>query len=233
VRKFILLSAVIALWVASPSPALAAPTLTLSGTCVRDVIFEGLDPVPIPTDSLYRLSVAASGLTPNTEYDFRFDESPTGIWSSGTRRTDATGAFSADPLFIHGYRYPPAANPPPSLTYTAAVWDDLDRDEEIDPGEPVFATDTLTIVCPPRRSCAEIVRKAEVDGTLSHGEARSLRAKCHSAEASAAAGHTKAARNKLKAFIHEVRAMLRSRRISSTLGQELIESANARIATLP
>jgi hypothetical protein len=132
---------------------------------VRDVIFEGLDPVPIPTDSLYRLSVAASGLTPNTEYDFRFDESPTGIWSSGTRRTDATGAFSADPLFIHGWR----------------------GDEEIDPGEPVFATDTLTIVCPPRRSCAEIVRKAEDDGTLSHGEARSLRAKCHSAEASAAA----------------------------------------------
>ena len=74
--------------------------------------------------------------------------------------------------------------------------------------------------------------KAEDTGTLSHGEARSLRAKCDSAQRSAASGHTKAARNKLKAFIHEVRAMVRSRRISSALGQELIDSANARIATL-
>jgi hypothetical protein len=211
--------------------ALAAPTLTLSGTCVRDVLFEGLDPVPIPTDSLYRLSVAASGLTPNTEYDFRFDESPTGIWSSGTRRTDATGAFSADPLFIHGWRYPPAANPPPSLTYTAAVWDDLDGDEEIDPGEPVSRR-TRSRSCARRGGAAPKCPKAEDNGTLSHGEARSLRAKCDSAQRSAASGHTKAARNKLKAFIHEVRAMVRSRRISSALGQELIDSANARIATL-
>jgi hypothetical protein len=87
--------------------------------------------------------------------------------------------------------------------------------------------------CPPPRRCEGIIAEAEASGALRHGEARSLRAKCDSAEASVASGHTKAARNKLKAFIHEVHAMLRSRRISSTLGQELIDSANARIASLP
>jgi hypothetical protein len=231
VRKFILLSAVIALWVASPSSALAAPTLTLSGTCERDVLFEGLDPEPIFTDSLYRVSVAASGLQPNTTYDFRLQESPTGIVWSTPRTTDATGAFAAGP-FIHGFR--PTANPlPPSLTYTAWVWADVDKDDEVDTGETVFATDTLTIVCPPRRTCIDIIAQAESSGALRHGEARSLRAKCDSAERSAASGHTKPARNKLKAFIHEVRAMLRSRRMSSALGQALIASANARIATLP
>jgi hypothetical protein len=233
VRKFILLSAVIAVWATSPSSALGAPTLTLSGTCVRDVIFDDLGPEPIPTDSLYTLSVAASGLTPYTVYDFRWQESPTGIWDSFPRGTDATGAFSANPLLIHGWRYPPAANPPPSLTYTAWVWDDVNKDDEVDPGETVFATDTLTIVCPPRKTCIDITAQAESSGALRHGEARSLRAKCNSAERSAASGHTKAARNKLEAFIHEVRAMLRSRRISSTLGQALIASANARIASLP
>jgi hypothetical protein len=228
VRKFVILVAILALWGASPSSALAAPTLTLSGTCDRVDSFPELGGVPALVWQVY---VAGSGFQPNELLTFHQTESANANESFGPRQADATGAIPLARTFLEAI--PLFANPPTSITVTGEVWNNDDRDLEQDPDEPILATDSVTLVCPPPKACDEIIAQAEASGALRHGEAGSLRAKCDSAERSAAAGHTKAARNKLTAFIHEVRAMLRSRRISSALGEELIDSANARIASLP
>ncbi len=132
-------------WTGSSRIATASPTLTLSGTCERDVFYGDLYP-GIQTDSFFRISAAMSGLAPNSDYVLLITESPSGIYSSGPRTTDATGAWSGL-LYIHGY--PPGSNPPPSITLTGAVGKDADRDGELDAGE-VVATDSFTIVCPER-----------------------------------------------------------------------------------
>jgi hypothetical protein len=226
--KFVVLAAVIGAFAASPSLALAAPTLTLSGTCDRVDSFPELGGVPA---LVYQLYVGGSGFQPNEELVFHQTESANANESFGPRQADATGAIPLARTFLEAI--PLFANPPTSITFTEEVWNNNDRDLEQDPDEPLLATGSVTIVCPPPKACEDIIAEAQASGDLRHGEARSLLAKCDSAQRSAASGHTKAARNKLKAFIHEVRAMLRSRRISSTLGQELIDSANARIASLP
>jgi hypothetical protein len=228
-RKLITLLAVIGAWAASPASALAAPTLTLSGTCAReDFFFPDIGAFPA---LVYQVSAVGSGFRPNNVLPFLLTESASPVQNFNSFQTDATGAFARSDFHLHAIAL--FLNPPASITFTMTMWDDVDRDQEFDPGEAVLATDSVTVVCPPPRRCDEIVPQAEASGALRHGEARSLTAKCDSAEASASSGHTKAARNKLKAFIHEVRAMLRSRRISCALGQELIDSANARIASLP
>jgi hypothetical protein len=223
-RKLIILFALTGVGLASPSVASGAATLTLSGTCVRDAQFPGL---PVIVDSLYEIDAAATGLQPNSRYVLRVTHSPVPGISFVARETDATGAFSG-PFGAVGFL---AHNAPPSLTFTGTVWLALDRDLDLDPDETVAATDSVTITCPPR--CADLIPHAQASGALSHGEARSLTAKDDSADASIASGKTRPARNKLKAFIHEVRAMLHSRRISSGLGQQLIDCANAKIASLP
>ena len=136
------------LWRARSWLALPSPTLTLSGTCERDVFYPDLYP-GIFTDSLYRVSAAASGLTPHTEYELQIRESPSGQIHGGLRRTDATGAFSGL-VYIHGFPPPPVSNPPPSITVTGVVGRDVDRDGDLDAGE-IVAADSITIVCPLRR----------------------------------------------------------------------------------
>ena len=228
-RKLIILLAVIGVWAASPASALAAPTLTLSGTCEQEEFF--FPDVGVFPALVYQLSAVGSGFRPNDVIRFRLTANTTPEEAFSGFQTDATGAFASSNFYLQAW--PLSVNPPTSTTFTLMLWDDVDSDDEVDPGEAVLATDSVTVVCPPPRACEDIIAQAEASGALRHGEARSLLAKCDSAQRSAASGHTKAARNKLKAFIHEVRAMLRSRRISSTLGQELIDSANARIASLP
>jgi hypothetical protein len=229
VRKFVVFLTVIGLWAASPASALAAPTLTLTGTCEReDFFFPDFATLPA---LVYQVSAAGSGFAPNSEFSFLLTESASPIQVFNGFQTDATGAFSRSNFHLHAIAL--SLNPPTSMTFTMTAWRELHHNLDLDPDETVVATDSVTVVCPPPKGCGDIIAQAETSGALRHGEARSLRAKCDSAERSAAAGHTRAARNKLKAFIHEVRAMLRSRRISSALGQELIDSANARIASLP
>jgi hypothetical protein len=87
-----------------------------------------------------------SGFAPNSEYVVLIKESPSGQINGAFPRTDATGAWSG-PIYIHGY--PPAANPPPSITLTGAAGTNADRDGELEAGE-VVATDSFTIVCPER-----------------------------------------------------------------------------------
>jgi hypothetical protein len=133
-------------WRGSSRIAPASPTLTLSGTCERDVFFRDyLDGVF--TDSLFRMRAAMSGLAANSEYSLWVKESPSGITSGGPSRTDATGAWSGL-LYIHGY--PPGSNPPPSITLTGVVGTNADRDGVPDASE-IVATDSFTIVCPLRR----------------------------------------------------------------------------------
>jgi hypothetical protein len=134
------------LWEARSSLAVANPTLALSGTCERDVFFQDyLDGVF--TDSLFRVSAAMSGLAPNTEYMLLITESPSGQTHGGSRRTDATGAWSGL-IYIHGF--PPGSNPPPNITLAGVVGKDANRDFDLDASE-IVATDSFTIVCPARR----------------------------------------------------------------------------------
>lgn len=137
------------LWRRTSWLALPSPTLTLSGTCERDVYYEDLYPGHIFTDSLFRMSAAMSGLAPNSEYSLWVKESPSGMTSGGPARTDARGAWSGA-LYVHGY--PPGTNPPPppSITLTGVVGTNPDRDDWPDAGE-IVATDSFTIVCPERR----------------------------------------------------------------------------------
>jgi hypothetical protein len=81
-------------WRGSSRFAPASPTLTLSGTCERDVFFRDyLDGVF--TESLFRIRAAVSGLAPNSEYSLWVKESPNGITSGGPSRTDAQRARGA------------------------------------------------------------------------------------------------------------------------------------------
>ena len=134
-------------WRGNSRIAPASPTLTLSGTCERDVYYEDFYPGHIFTDSLFRMSAAMSGLAPNSEYSLWVKESPSGITSGGPARTDARGAWSGA-LYIHGY--PPGSNPPPSITLTGVVGTNAHRDDFPDAGE-IVAVDSITIVCPLRR----------------------------------------------------------------------------------
>jgi hypothetical protein len=133
-------------WRGNSTIAPASPTLTLSGTCERDVFFRDYRD-GVFTDSLFRISAAMSGLAPNTEYLLLITESPSGQIHGGDRRTDARGAWSGL-IYIHGF--PPGSNPPPSITLTGVVGTNADRDGVPDAGE-IVATDSFTIVCPLRR----------------------------------------------------------------------------------
>jgi hypothetical protein len=132
-------------WEENSQLAPASPTLTLSGTCERDVFFRDyLDGVF--TDSLFRISAAVSGLAPNSEYMLLVTESPSGQTHGAPRQTDARGAWSGL-IYIHGF--PPGSNPPPSITLTGVVGEDADGDWDLDAGE-IVAADSFTIVCPER-----------------------------------------------------------------------------------
>jgi hypothetical protein len=133
-------------WEENSQLAPASPTLTLSGTCERDVFYEDLYPGHIFTDSLFRIRAAMSGFAPNSEYVLLIKESPSGQTTGTFPKTDATGAWSA-PIYIHGF--PPESNPPPSITLTGAVGTNADRDGDLEAGE-IVATDSFTIVCPER-----------------------------------------------------------------------------------
>jgi SAM-dependent methyltransferase len=86
---------------------------------------------------------------------------------------------------------------------------------------------------PPRPSCAEtIIRKAEDNGTLSHGEAHSLLTKLTRAKRWATAGKPQRSRQKLTAFIRQVKAMVRSHRVLPEFGQRLVHCAEGEIAQL-
>jgi hypothetical protein len=202
-------------WATSPASAVAAPTLTITGRCGPNEFGQ----------ILYFFDVFGSGFEPNDELAF-FEESTAGD-GVGPIEISETGTFTHQVAFGFGPEFFPE-----SFTFSETVWDDLDNDLNLEAGEPVLATDTLTVVCP-LASPERRIEQARASGTINRGEARSLLAKLESAAASAASENSTAARNKLKAFIREVKAMLRSGRIPSPLGQDLIAAANARIAILP
>ena len=214
-RKLLILVTAMSVWATSPASAVAAPTLTITGRCGPDEFGQ----------ILYFFDVFGSGFEPNDELAF-LEESPRGD-GVGPIEISETGTFTHQ----FGFGFGPAEPFPESFTFSETVWDDLDNDLNLEAGEPVLATDTLTVMCP-LASPEGRIEQARASGTINRGEARSLLAKLESAAASAASGNSMAARNKLKAFIHEVKAMLRSGRIPSPLGQDLIAAANARIATL-
>jgi hypothetical protein len=70
-------------------------------------------------------------------------------------------------------------------------------------------------------------------GILNHGEGNSLLVKLEAAEASIERGNTNSAFNQLGAFINEVEALVRSGRLTSDMGQMLIDLARTAQAGLP
>ena len=77
-----------------------------------------------------------------------------------------------------------------------------------------------------------IVDALEGTGTLDQGNATSLRSKLEAAAAAIERGNTTAARNQLHAFLTEVNAMERSRRLSAPDAAALREAITALVATL-
>jgi hypothetical protein len=69
-------------------------------------------------------------------------------------------------------------------------------------------------------------------GVLNAGEGNSLTAKLRNAEMQIDQGHNTSAINQLQAFIIQVQALIRSRRLSPAAGQLLIDQANSIIAQL-
>jgi hypothetical protein len=69
-------------------------------------------------------------------------------------------------------------------------------------------------------------------GILNRGEANSLTAKLRSALQQMERANATAASNQLRAFINQVRALVQSGRLSSTQGQQLIDTANVILAQM-
>jgi polyhydroxyalkanoate synthesis regulator phasin len=69
-------------------------------------------------------------------------------------------------------------------------------------------------------------------GILNRGEANSLMAKLRSALQQMERANATAASNQLRAFINQVRALVQSGRLSSTQGQQLIDTANVILAQM-
>lgn len=70
------------------------------------------------------------------------------------------------------------------------------------------------------------------DGTLSHGQARSLTAKLQAAQAHLDAGNTKAAIQLLQVFMGDVANMIDSGKLEPAVGQALLDAASALLAGL-
>jgi hypothetical protein len=80
---------------------------------------------------------------------------------------------------------------------------------------------------PPAQRISALIDAVQRLSGFNTGQVRSLTAKLQNALAALARGNDRAAANKLAAFVHEVRAAVKSRRLSAAEGQALIDEALA------
>jgi hypothetical protein len=77
-----------------------------------------------------------------------------------------------------------------------------------------------------------IVNQLRDDGVLNQGNANSLCVKLDNAEKSRAKGNTTAAVNQISAFINEVNALRKAKKLTDVQADSLIDGANAIIVSL-
>lgn len=90
----------------------------------------------------------------------------------------------------------------------------------------------LPIYCSTFAMVVEQIEALVADGTLNHGQANSLIKKLENAEEKIGQGQPSVALNMIDAFLNEVAALVRSRRLTQTQADVLVEYANGLIARI-